>query len=311
MDVEVAQGQPAQQLARTVATELAAAGIASAAPDARWLITARTGVDPHRDPLRVPPADRLADLADAVARRVAREPLQLIVGATNLRGIELACRPGVFIPRPETEVIAGAAIDAALGMPLADVDDGRRRLVDACTGTGAIACALAVEVPHADIVATDADAAAVALARANVAQVRAGQAGVPGFAAGVTVAVVQGDLLAAVDPAWRGHLDVLVANPPYLPDADRETWEPEVRDHDPHAALIGGPDGHEIVDALLHLAVTWLRPGGTVVVEIDARRAADAQRVAHAAGLVAVAVLPDLTGASRGVVARRPGGPGR
>ncbi len=307
MDVEAAQGKPAQQVARAVATELAAAGIAHAAPDARWLIAARTGVDPHRYPLRLLPAERLPDLAEAVARRVAREPLQLIVGTTSFRGIELACRHGVFIPRPETEVVAGAAIEAALAAPLADAGRGRRRLVDVGTGTGAIACALAVEVPHADIVATDADAAAVDLARTNVARVRAGDAAVPGVADSTTVAVVQGDLLAAVDPAWRGHLDVLVANPPYLPDVDRETWEPEVRDHDPHAALIGGPDGHEVVEALLHLAISWLRPGGSVVVEIDERRSAEAQRAAHTAGLVEVTLLADLAGASRAVVARRPG----
>jgi release factor glutamine methyltransferase len=111
----------------------------------------------------------------------------------------------------------------------------------------------------------------------------------------------------AFDPADRGRVDVLVANPPYLPLADLATMEPEVAEHDPHDALFGGPEGHEVVDELLAAAGEWLAPGGAVVLEVDARRCASALDRARGLGLVDVEALRDLTGAQRFVRARRPG----
>ena len=106
-----------------------------------------------------------------------------------------------------------------------------------------------------------------------------------------------------------GNVDVLVSNPPYLPAADVDAMEPEVAGHDPHGALFGGDDGHEVVEELLHEAAVWLRPGGTVILEIDDRRGADAAASAEAAGLVDVRVEQDLTGRDRAVVASRPDHP--
>lgn len=295
-------GAPVRVVAAEVATRLAAAGVPSPEVDARWLIEGVTGLDPHRAPDAQLPVELLSALRDAVARRCAREPLQLIVGTTEVRGLELVCRPGVFIPRPETEVVAGVAIAAAR-----DRGPGAIRVVDVGTGTGAIACCLAVEVEDAQVTAIDVDASAVDLASHNLARVRDGRAGVPGFAQGSDAEVLRGDLLEALDPTLRGHLDVIVSNPPYLPARDRVTWAPEVAAHDPDRALVGGIDGHEVVDQLLRLAAAWLVPGGAVVVEIDERRAADARATAGAAGLVDVEVVDDLTGAPRCVVARRPG----
>jgi release factor glutamine methyltransferase len=232
------------------------------------------------------------------ARRAAREPVQVVIGRTWFRELELACEAGVFVPRPETEIVAGLAIAAARqagGAPL---------VVEPCTGTGAIALSVAVEVDGARVVATDVDPAAVALARRNLDRVRAGAAGPHHVAREVTV--LEGDLLTPVDRELRGHVDVLVANPPYLPAADRGSWAPEVGDHDPDRALVGGDDGHELVDALLTAAADWLAPGGTVVLEIDERRGDRAAASAAAVGLVDVRVEADLTGAARAIVARRP-----
>jgi release factor glutamine methyltransferase len=283
-----------QAAVREVTARLAAAGIASPASDARWLVD-------HAVEVAGSCVGCGAALLDGlVARRVAREPVQAIVGRTWFRELELTCASGVFIPRPETEVVAGLAIEAARSVTTTPL------VVEPCTGTGAIALSVAVEVPGAVVVATELDATAAALARTNLARVRDGTAGPRGVALDVTI--LEGDLLAPVDAALRGRVDVLVSNPPYLPASDRGSWEPEVADHDPQRALIGGPDGHEIVDALLQAAASWLIPGGTVVLELDERRAADAAAVASAAGLVDVRVAPDLTGADRAVVARRPGG---
>jgi release factor glutamine methyltransferase len=277
---------------RTVAARLAAAGIETPEVDARWLVD-------HVIELTGSCTGCGAALLDGlVARRVAREPVQVIIGRTWFRELELACEAGVFVPRPETEIVAGLAIDAARGAAPSPL------VVEPCTGTGAIALSVAVEVPGARVVATDVDPTAVALARRNLDRVRAGTAGAALVAREVTV--LEGDLLAPVGPELRGQVDVLVANPPYLPAADRGTWAPEVGDHDPERALVGGRDGHEVVDALLAAALDWLRPGGTVVLEIDERRGEDAAASASAVGLTAVRIAPDLTGAPRAVVARRP-----
>lgn len=281
-----------------VADELAAAGVASPQVDARWLVEAATshhGIDRTR-------------LDAMIARRVAREPLQVIIGVVHFRQLTLGTASGVFVPRPETEVVAGVAIDAArVAVP------GPVRVVDACTGSGTIALAVASEVPGVQVVATEVDADALVLARANLDALT--QRTPPADAAwrvGDTLAphavvdLVAGDLLDPVDESWRGTVDVLVANPPYLPASDRGSWQPEVGRHDPDRSLVGGVDGHEIVDVLLVEAARWLRPGGTVVIEIDDRRGEDAVAVAAAAGLVDGRVVKDLTGRDRAVVARRP-----
>lgn len=287
---------------RSVARRLAAAGVPSPEVDARLLVE-HVATCTGRD------GDAVTDIATGcggalldglVARRAAREPLQVILGRTWFRTLELSVVAGVFVPRPETEVVAGIAIDAARRAGPAP------RVVEPCTGTGAIACALVAEVAGAEVLATELDPTAGALARANLARVAAGEADPDGPAAGARGEVREGDLLDPVDPAWRGTVDVLVSNPPYLPAADRGTWDPEVGRHDPDTALIGGPDGHEVVDRLLVLATTWLRPGGTVVVEIDDRRGGDALAAAGTAGLVAARLVRDLTGRDRAVVAEAP-----
>jgi release factor glutamine methyltransferase len=278
---------------------LRTAGVASPETDARWLVAAASGIDPRRAPSRdLTGPDREA-LEALVARRCRREPLQLVLGTVAFRDLELRCRPGVFVPRPETEVLAGAAIALVRA---ARRPDGRPVVVhEPCCGTGAVGLAVASEMEGAVVLLADRSADAVALAQENrdVLAV-SGRLRSP-------VDVVQGDLLAAFDSSTYGPADVIVANPPYLPDADLAGLDPEVAGHDPHDALLGGPDGHEVVDRLLADAAERLVPGGAVVLEIDARRAAEAVQTAQRVGLTAVEVHRDLTGAERCVLARRPG----
>lgn len=278
---------------------LAAAGVASPEHDALALARAVLGLGTagvRTAPL--PDREAQARLAELVRRRADREPLQHLLGVTWFRHLRLICRPGVFVPRPETEVVAGLAIGAARGLqsPL---------VVEPCTGTGAIALSVAAEVPGARVLATELDPAAAALARENLTALERGEAEVPGPARGATCRILDGDLLDPVDPSLRGSVDVLVSNPPYLPVAVRGELPPEVAEHDPALALYGGQDGLEVVDRLIEAAAEWLRPGGTLVVEIDERRADEVRRRAEGEALAEARIEPDLTGAPRVLVARR------
>ncbi len=277
MDVEVVD----PELRAAIVGRLEAAGVPSPAADARWLVEhAQRGGGPLDHGL----------LEALVGRRERHEPLQLILGSWPFRTVELALAPGVFLPRPETEVVAGVAIDHVRRLGPGAV------VAEPCTGSGAIACSLLAEVPGVRVIATDRDPAAVALARHNLAAV----------APATRVEVLEGDLLEPLPAALRGHLDVVVANPPYLPSSDRGQLAREVVEHDPEAALFGGPDGHEVVDALLGAAREWLRPGGVVIVELDERRGAAAVAVATGLGLTGVHLVRDLAGRDRAVVASVP-----
>ena len=231
------------------------------------------------------------DAADAeqlerlVARREKREPVQLLTGSVGFRYLEVEVRAGVFIPRPETEVLAGEAIAR---VPAGGV------VVEPCTGTGAIACAVATETEASLVVATDISADAVALARSNAIR------------SGAAVEVLQGNLLDPVAPSLHASVDVLVSNPPYLTPQDLAAAEPEVAAWDPEVALVSGSTGHEITDRLIAAGSVWLRPGGWLLLEVNSSRAAQTADRATGAGLVEVEVLADLTGADRIVIARRP-----
>ncbi len=168
-------------------------------------------------------------------------------------------------------------------------------VVEPCTGTGAVTCALAAEVPGATVAASDICPAAVAQARADAERL------------GLDVRVFQGDLLDGIPAALRGHVDVLVCNPPYLAAGELVGLEPEVVDYDPRDALVAGPTGHEVVDRLIAAAQAWLAPGGWLLLEVDPSRAAATIRRMAVAGLAGVEVAADLTGADRFAVGRRRG----
>jgi len=226
---------------------LAGAGIDSARTDAELLAAHVAGVDRGRLALLDPPGDfhsRFHQLVDARSRRV---PLQHLTGTAPFGPLMLHVGPGVFIPRPETESLREWAMKAIETQELPTV-------VDLCTGTGALAVALARHRPRATVVAIDDSTAALSYARRNVA--------------GTAVRLVEADVTApGLLPDLDGRVDLVVANPPYIPDGAE--LDPEVIEHDPWHALFGGPDGMRVVAAVAGLAGRWLRPGGCFGVEHD------------------------------------------
>ncbi|MFB2584116.1 peptide chain release factor N(5)-glutamine methyltransferase [Herbiconiux liukaitaii] len=235
------------------------------------------------------PEETLAIL-EAVERRAAREPLQHITGTAWFRSLELSVGPGVFVPRPETEFVAGLAIDALRAVvPAAE---GAPSAVDLGTGSGAIALALATEVPHAEVVAVENSTAAFIWAKENFRRVGAANA-----------RLVFIDLAAAL-PEVHGTVDVVVSNPPYIP-LGAIPRDPEVRLHDPEHALYGGEDGLDVVRSVSSTAARLLRPGGTLVIEHGELQGAEIRALLEADGWRATATHRDLTGRDRATTALR------
>lgn len=263
---------------------LAEAGVPSPDVDARLLAEHVLG-----GPLvtaGLPRSDQLTAFAALVERRRRREPLQHLTGEMFFRYLRLVSEPGAFVVRPETEVVAEEAITVARQVPAP-------RVVDLCTGSGAIALAVATEVPTATVWAVELSLEALPVAARNVAELAP------------HVALVPGDAATAL-PELDGTVDVVVSNPPYVPP-DAVPQDPEVRDHDPDLALYGGgSDGLDVPRAVLATAARLLRPGGTVVMEHAEVQAAAARAAAVATGAFTdVRTVQDLTGRDRMVVARR------
>ncbi|MES1212671.1 MAG: peptide chain release factor N(5)-glutamine methyltransferase, partial [Leifsonia sp.] len=239
----------------------------------------------------IDPEQRLAVL-EAVERRAAREPLQHITGRAPFRGLELAVGPGVFVPRPETESVAQAAIDALLAVP-----SPAPRAIDLGTGSGAIAISIATEVPHSEVVAVENAPRAFVWARQNVRQ-----------AAAPNLRLIFADLAelpAELDGApLDGTFDVVVSNPPYIP-LGAVPRDPEVRLHDPEAALYGGADGLDVVRGISIRAAALLRPGGTLVLEHGEQQGAAVRELLGADGWRAPATFRDLLGRDRTTTATR------
>ncbi len=268
---------------RAAAGVLAAAGVASPAYDAEELAAFVLGVSRSRLALldRLP-AGADARFAELVEQRAARVPLQHLTGVTGFRRLDLAVGPGVFVPRPETESLVEWA--------LARLAPGAL-VVDLCAGSGAVALAIADEAPGVSVHAVEREEHALAWAARNVERT------------GLPVTLHRGDV---ADPsllvALAGTVDVVTANPPYIPDG--ATVEREVAEHDPPAALWGGEDGLDVVRAVERAATRLLRPGGLVAVEH-----ADAQGESVPAVFVRwsdVEDHPDLVGRPRFTTARKP-----
>jgi release factor glutamine methyltransferase len=260
------------------------AGIKAAAS-----ILAKAGVpSPEHD------AQAIADHIDgddavftaAINRRAAREPLQHIVGVAYFRHIGVAVGPGVFIPRPETELVAGAAIEWLRANSV-----NAPTVVDLCAGSGAIALSVADEIPGATVYAVELDPVAREWAEHN--------------AEGTPVRVRDGDAADAL-PELEGLVDAVVSNPPYLPDAARKDIEPEVADHDPALALWGGEDGLHVIRVVVRRAAGLLRPGGLLVLEHDESHRSAVTDLLAAEGVFADAEdHDDFTGRPRYVTAVR------
>ncbi len=263
------------------------------AQEGRWLCQEASGLFGAEWALGLdePATVRAVARLDAmVARRLAGEPLQYVLGSWPFRRLELFVDRRVLIPRPETEHVVGVALDLAAGLPRPLV------AVDLGTGSGAIGLSLAVELRGEVVVwCTDASPDALDVARANLA-------GCPGMAA-ARVRLAEGSWYAALPDELRGAVGLVVANPPYV--AADEHLPPEVRDWEPAGALVSGPTGLEAIEQVVAGAATWLRPGGVLVVEIGAAQGDAVGRLARQAGLVDVEIRPDLAGLDRMLVARR------
>jgi len=262
---------------------LASAGIDTARTDAELLAAHLAGTDRGRLGLLDTPDPGFFDRFDhAVAVRARRIPLQHITGTAPFGPVQLHVGPGVFIPRPETE----ALLEWALAQPL----PRDALILDLCTGSGALAIALASQRPGARVIAVDDDADALEYARRN--------------AAGTTVRVVHGDVTDEhLLPELAGTVDLVVANPPYIPAGTE--LEPEVAQHDPAHALFGGADGMSVIGPLIRGAVRWLKPAGLLAVEHDDTTSAATVRMITGTGVFAdVTAHRDLTGRPRFVTAR-------
>jgi release factor glutamine methyltransferase len=280
-------------LLRRAAERLAGAGIADPQVDVELLAAHAAGIP--RGAVQAASirgdewdAASAAALDALVDRRATREPLQHLTGTAPFRHLELGVGPGVFVPRPETEMVAQLAIDAlraaASPAPVA---------VDLGTGSGAIALALATEVPHARVFAAENSVDAFVWTKENFARIGADNA-----------------RLAFIDlehafPELDGSVSVVVSNPPYVPDAAIPR-DPEVRFFDPPAALYGGEDGLDIVRVVSRVALRLAHPGGTVVIEHGEWQGEAVRAILAADGWRATATHPDLTTRDRATTGIRP-----
>lgn len=223
-------------------------------------------------------------------RRLTGEPLQYVLGRWGFRSLDLAVDARVLIPRPETEGVVDLALAA-----LAPFDDRELLVADLGTGSGCIGLAIVSENPYVQMICTDVDDQAVTAARANAAGL-----GRPAR----RVEIRSGSWFEALPVDRRGHFDLIISNPPYV--AADDELPSQVRDWEPERALIAGPDGLEHGTVLIEQAIEWLRPGGTLVLELGETQLDRAAAIARGAGYVAVSVHRDLAGRDRALVAMRP-----
>lgn len=261
------------------------AGVNSPRTDALELAAHAAGTDRGRLTMLGEPEDEFFErYQDLIAARARRVPLQHLTGTAAFGPVTVRVGPGVFVPRPETEAMLEWA--AAQHLP------SRPVIVDLCTGSGALALALAHGRPDARVIAVDDSDTALSYARRNVAG---------------AVEVVRADVtVPGLLPDLDGRVDLVVANPPYIPDG--AVLEPEVAEHDPPHALFGGPDGMSVIDSVVELAVRWVRPGGQCAVEHDDTTAAlTVEAFARTRRFADVTARRDLAGRPRFVTATRHG----
>jgi release factor glutamine methyltransferase len=272
------------------ADRLAAAGRDAPRRSAEWLLMEVLDVDRgqlyvHAD--RSVGADEVDRFEDMVARCEDGVPLQHVLGYTSFRGLRIEVSPAVMIPRPETEEVTGAALRA-----IADID--RPQVLDVGTGSGCIALALKHERPDATVEAWDVSVDALAVARRNAQQL------------GVDVHFSEMDLFADAVLQRDVGADLLVSNPPYIPDAEADQLSATVRDYDPPEALFAGADPLRFYQALIDRAFVLCNPDAAVVLETHAEYADASAQVAREAGLTDVRVESDLSGRPRILTARVP-----
>ena len=282
------------------------AGVDAPDTEARWMVERVSGYDGvelvmGEHERATGPA--ILQLEHMIDRRAAGEPLQYVLGRWQFLELELMVDRRVLVPRPETEVVAQLALDEAARLGLRRgkgdpwVSSTEYAVADLGTGSGAIALTLAVELPDAEVWATDVSDDALAVARANLAGI--------GVAA-TRVRVAGGSWFAALPTELRGQLRLVVSNPPYVAEHEVAELPPVVVDWEPRLALVSGPSGLEAVAEIVHEAFDWLHASaGALVVELAPHQAAEAAALAEARGYDEVTVQADLTGRDRALVARR------
>ena len=271
---------------------LAARGVGNAEQEARWLVQRAAGFAPGGLALGLDdpaPLGAATHLHGMLARRLDGEPLQYVLERWSFRRLELTVDHRVLIPRPETEVLAGLALDECRRL-------SARTAVDLGTGSGAIALALADERPGLEVWGTDVSVEALEVARIN-------QAALGPSASGVRLC--EGSWFGALPEGLAGQVDVIVANPPYVSEPEMADLPDDVRDWEPYLALCSGPDGLEDVAAITAEAPAWLARPGALLVEMAPHQTRRAVRMAADAGFASVSVWPDLAGRDRFVLARR------
>ncbi|BDC71990.1 peptide chain release factor N(5)-glutamine methyltransferase [Prescottella equi] len=285
--------QPIRLAIIEAAAELERAGVPSARVDAELLAAHVLGVERTRLGL-VPLVDLsvIEEYRELVARRVQRIPLQHITGSTAMGNVSLEVGPGVFVPRPETELL--------LAWALAHLEASGLRapvVLDLCTGTGALALAIAHARPDAVVHAVELQPQALAWARRNADRRR--------DAGDTPINLVQGDVTdRALLTDLEGGVDLVVSNPPYIPEG--AVLDPEVADHDPHTALFGGADGLSVIKPMINNIARWLRIGGAVGIEHDDTNGDQVAELFRARRVFdRVVEHPDLAGRPRFVVAHR------
>ena len=232
----------------------------------------------------VPPAGFAESLQRLVLRRMTHEPVAYITGVREFYGREFMVTRAVLIPRPETEGVVEAVPSGVLANPSA----GQPVALDIGTGSGCLAITLALEHPYVRVIATDVSREALGMARENAQRLGADRVEF---------------LESALVPPGLPPLDLIVTNPPYVPEGDRESLAPDVRDFEPAQALFAGEDGLDVIRALLPLARAALKPGGALVMEIGAGQAGIVTALVANAGLRLMTIRPDLQGIPRIVVA--------
>lgn len=288
---------PWRTLLAETALRLREADIEQASSDARWLVSEASGLEGAElimglgDSATVGGVRRLDAM---VARRLAGEPVQYVLGHWSFRHLDLLVDRRVLIPRPETEVVVEHALAAIDDLTPRRPAGATVTVVDLGTGSGAIGLAIAFERSNVSVTLTDASREALAVARANLAGI-----GRPS----TRVQLAAGSWFDALDPASRGRIDVLVSNPPYV--AADEVLDASVAEWEPRAALVPGPAGTEDLEHLVHGALAWLAPDGVLVLEMAPWQTVAVADLARAVGFDPVHVHDDLTGQARIVVAAR------
>lgn len=271
-------------------------GVAEARAESEFLLTHVLACKRHelflnaRRPLS---STESSTLSDWIERRIKREPSQYIIGSAEFRSLSLKVTRDVLIPRPETELLVDEAIKASEAFKGEDLT-----IIDLCTGSGCIAISAATEIKRCRVYATDISGKALAVAAENA--VKAGVKGKIDF--------LEGDLFGALPPDIRGSVNMVLSNPPYIPEVDMETLEPEVRDFEPKAALRGGPDGLLFIKRIIEGSPEYLATDGLLLMEIGFGQAREAVRLAMESGsFVDIGMIKDYQGIERILKARAGG----